>query len=119
MASILETRLDGQAVKSGAGRPAIDKPAPAPVLHRLNRTEYANSIRDLFGVQMDVSGLLPPDDASAGFDNVASGLGISPALIQGYTSAAMQLSRAAVGDMTTPETTAINQAPEKLVQDTH
>ena len=46
------------------------------------------------------AGLLPPDDASEGFDNVASGLGISPALIQGYTTAAMKLSRAAVGDMT-------------------
>src|SRR6185312_2328057 len=85
----------------------------------LNRTEYANAIRDLFGMPMDVSGLLPPDDASEGFDNVASGLGISPALIQGYTSAAMKLSRAAVGDMTTTETTAIYQAPERLAQDKH
>jgi hypothetical protein len=119
MASILETRLDEQPASLVGGRPADGKPTPAAVLHRLNRTEYANSIRDLFGVPLDVRGLLPPDDSSAGFDNVASGLGISPALIQGYTSAAMQLSRAAVGDMTTPDTTAIYQAPEKLVQDTH
>ena len=83
------------------------------VLHRLNRTEYANAIRDLFGMPIDVSGLLPPDDASEGFDNVASGLGLSPALIQGYTTAAMKLSRAAVGDMTATETTAIYQAPER------
>jgi hypothetical protein len=112
MASILETRLDAPAAKASA-------PAPMPALHRLNRTEYANSIRDIFGLPMEVSGLLPPDDSSEGFDNVASGLGISPALIQGYTSAAMKLSRAAVGDMTTTETTAIYQAPEKLAQDQH
>jgi hypothetical protein len=109
MAATLETRLDAHAGNA----------APSPVLHRLNRTEYANSIRDLFGMPVDVSGLLPPDDASEGFDNVASGLGISPALIQGYVSAAMKLSRAAVGDMTTTETTAIYQAPEKLAQDEH
>ncbi len=113
IASILEARLDAQAGQGGGA------PAPAPALHRLNRTEYANAIRDLFGMPADVSGLLPPDDASAGFDNVAAGLGISPALIQGYTSAAMKLSRTAVGDMTTPESTAIYQAPEKLAQDQH
>jgi hypothetical protein len=114
MASILETRIDSEAGKSGVG-----EPAPAAVLHRLNRTEYANSVRDLLGLHTDVSGLLPPDDSSAGFDNVASGLGISPALIQGYTSAAMRLSRAAVGDITTPVTTMIYRTPERLVQDTH
>jgi Protein of unknown function (DUF1592)/Protein of unknown function (DUF1588)/Protein of unknown function (DUF1587)/Protein of unknown function (DUF1585)/Protein of unknown function (DUF1595)/Planctomycete cytochrome C len=114
IASMLEARLDAQAGQGGGGAPA-----PAPALHRLNRTEYANAVRDLFGTPADVSGLLPPDDASAGFDNVAAGLGISPALIQGYTSAAMKLSRTAVGDMTTPESTAIYQAPEKLAQDQH
>jgi hypothetical protein len=114
MASILETRLDAQATTAAAG-----ESPPAPALHRLNRTEYANAVRDLFGMPLDVSGLLPPDDASNGFDNVAAGLGISPALIQGYTSAAMKLSRTAVGDMTATETTAIYQAPEKLVQDKH
>ena len=114
IASVLETRLDAHAAEAAA-----DVQAPAPVLHRLNRTEYANAIRDLFAMPVDVSDLLPPDDASEGFDNVASGLGISPALIQGYTSAAMKLSRAAVGDMTATETTVIYQAPEKLVQDKH
>jgi hypothetical protein len=119
IASTLESRLDEQAGKAGAGQREADALAGTAVLHRLNRTEYANSIRDLFGMTVDITGLLPPDDASSGFDNVASGLGISPALIQGYTSAAMKLSRAAVGDITTPETTAIYQAPEKLVQDQH
>ena len=56
IASTLETRLDAQ----------TERAAPAPALHRLNRTEYANAIRDLFGMPVDVSGLLPPDDASEG-----------------------------------------------------
>ena len=117
IATVLETRLDSQ-VGGAAGSHAAAV-APAPALHRLNRTEYANAVRDLFGMPVNVSALLPPDDASEGFDNVASGLGISPALIQGYTSAAMKLSRAAIGDMTATETTSIYQAPEKLLQDQH
>jgi hypothetical protein len=114
VASVLETRLDEQ-----AGRTATGNATPAPALHRLNRTEYGNVIRDIFGVPLEVTSLLPPDDSSEGFDNVASGLGISPALIQGYVSAAMKVSRDAVGDMSASETTAIYQAPEKLAQDQH
>lgn len=109
VARLLETRLDAQ--------PGM--PPAAPALHRLNRNEYANAIRDLFGMQVDVRGLLPPDDASNGFDNVASGLGISPALIQGYTTAAMKLSRAAVGDMTATESSIVYQIPANLAQDRH
>jgi mono/diheme cytochrome c family protein len=109
IAQLLETRLDAE----GGGV------ATAPALHRLNRSEYANAIRDILGMQVDVSNLLPPDDASNGFDNVASGLGISPALIQGYTTAAMKLSRAAVGDMTATESTVTWQAPANLAQDRH
>jgi hypothetical protein len=120
IATLLETRLDAQSAGAASGgEKNVGVPGPAPALHRLNRTEYANAIRDLFGIPLDVTGLLPPDDASEGFDNVASGLGISPALIQGYTSAAMKLSRAAVGDMTASQTTAIYEAPEKLSQDQH
>lgn len=117
IATVLETRLDSQVGSAAVSHAAAV--APAPALHRLNRTEYANAVRDLFGMPVNVSALLPPDDASEGFDNVASGLGISPALIQGYTSAAMKLSRAAIGDMTATETTSIYQAPEKLLQDQH
>jgi hypothetical protein len=105
----LEKRLDAEV--SGA--------AATPALHRLNRNEYANAIRDIFGMKVDVSAMLPPDDASDGFDNLASGLGISPALIQGYTTAAMKLSRAAVGDMTATESTVSWQNPANLVQDRH
>jgi hypothetical protein len=91
--------------------------AAAPALHRLNRSEYTNAIRDLFGITVDVTGLLPPDDASEGFDNVAAGLSISPALIQGYTTAAMKLARLAVGDISATETTTIYQAPRLLARD--
>jgi hypothetical protein len=109
IAQFLEGRLDAEAAPAAA----------APALHRLNRTEYANVIRDLFDLDVNITDLLPPDDASEGFDNVASGLGISPALIQGYTGAAMKISRLAVGDVAAAETTAIYQAPETLAQDQH
>jgi len=109
LAQQLEARLDAVPPQAGA----------TPALHRLNRTEYANAVRDIFGVPVDVSGLLPPDDASEGFDNVAAGLGISPALVQGYAAAAMKLSRAMTGDMSATETTTVYQAPDKLAQDQH
>lgn len=67
-------------------------------LHRLNRTEYANAIRDLLGLEVDVAGLLPPDGSDFGFDNVASGLQITPALLERYVTAAMRISALAVGD---------------------
>ena len=91
----------------------------APALHRLNRNEYANAIRDIFSLDIEAAALLPQDDASEGFDNIASGLGISPALIQGYTSAATKISRWVVGDMTTTESTQLFKAPAGLTQDQH
>jgi len=105
----LETRLDAEASVRAA----------APALHRLNRIEYANAIRDIFGLAIDAATLLPPDDSSNGFDNVAAGLGVSPALIQAYTTAAMKLSRTMVGDMTATESIAVYQVPTKLAQDQH
>jgi hypothetical protein len=96
------------------------QPVPfAPALHRLNRNEYANAIRDIFGMDVDTTVLLPQDDAIEGFDNIAAGLGFSPALIQGYASAAMKISRWVVGDMTTTESAATFNAPADLAQDKH
>jgi len=64
-------------------RKAAAHPNPGSVvLHRLNRTEYANAIRDLLDLQMDVSTLLPADDSARGFDNVAGSLTISPTLLE-------------------------------------
>jgi hypothetical protein len=88
--SSLETALD---------RAAAAKPNPGTTaLHRLNRTEYANAIRDLLALPVDATTLLPGDDSADGFDNVADVLGVSPILIQGYVSAAAKISRLAVGD---------------------
>lgn len=75
----------------------------SPALHRLNRNEYRNAIRDLLALDIDTSALLPLDNASEGFDNVASGLGFSPALVQGYSSAAQKIARLALGDASTTE----------------
>jgi hypothetical protein len=72
------------------------------VLHRLNRTEYANVIRDLLDLDIDVTTLLPPDDAARGFDNVAGSLTISPTLLEAYTTAAARVSRMAVGFWKSP-----------------
>ena len=70
----------------------------APLLHRLNRGEYANAIRDLLALDVDAAALLPPDDAAGGFDNVADVLGVSPALMERYLAAAGEISAAALGD---------------------
>ena len=84
-------------------RAAAADPNPGrPVLHRLNRTEYANIVRDLLGLEVHVESLLPPDDMSQGYDNMSDVLTVSPALLQGYISAAGKISRLAVGD---PEAT--------------
>ena len=72
----------------------------APALHRLNRTEYGNAVRDLLDLPIDAAALLPGDDSSEGFDNMASVLSVSPALMQAYVSAAAKISRLAVGDPT-------------------
>jgi len=72
------------------------------VLHRLNRTEYANAIRDLLDMQIDVTALLPPDDSANGFDNIAGSLTISPTLLESYTTAAARVARMAVGYWKSP-----------------
>jgi mono/diheme cytochrome c family protein len=74
----------------------------AIVLHRLNRTEYANAIRDLLDLEVDASTLLPPDDSARGFDNIAGSLTISSTLLEAYVSAATRVSRMAVGYWKTP-----------------
>jgi mono/diheme cytochrome c family protein len=69
-----------------------------PVLHRLNRAEYANAIRDLLALNVDAAALLPPDDSAYGFDNISDALGLSPALQEHYLSAALKIGALAVGD---------------------
>jgi hypothetical protein len=77
-------------------------PPGSVVLHRLNRTEYANAIRDLLDLRIDVSALLPPDDSAHGFDNIAGSLTISPTLLESYATAAARVSRMAVGYWKSP-----------------
>ena len=72
-------------------------PGRTEAFHRLNRVEYRNAIRDLLGVEIEVSSLLPADDASYGFDNMAGVLKLSQSLLERYLSAARKISRAAVG----------------------
>ena len=67
------------------------------LIHRVNRTEYANGIRDLLGLDVDVASLLPADDAISGFDNNAAALGSSPVLLERYLSAAQRIAPLAVG----------------------
>jgi hypothetical protein len=110
-AASLETRLDqAAAAHSNPGRPA---------LHRLNRTEYANSIRDLLDVRVDVASLLPTDDMSHGFDNMADALTVSPALMEGYIRAAGKISRLAVGDPDVTPAVATFQLSKSVSQMRH
>jgi hypothetical protein len=75
---------------------------PAPGLHRLNRTEYTNAIRDLLALEVDATKFLPADDSTRGFDNIAGALTMSPALMEAYLSAAGKISRLAIGDVSAP-----------------
>ena len=85
----LEGTLDAQALKN-------PDPGHKPV-HRLNRTEYGNAVRDLLDLKVDVASLLPADDESHGFDNIAGVLRVSPSLLEQYLSAARKISSLAIG----------------------
>jgi hypothetical protein len=76
---------------------ADPNPGRTEAFHRLNRKQYQNAVRDLLNLDIDVTALLPPDDASYGFDNIAGVLKISPTLMERYLTAAQKISRTAVG----------------------
>jgi len=88
-------------------------------MHRLNRAEYANAIRDLLGLEVDATALLPPDDESDGFDNIADVLKVSPSLMERYLSASWNISRDAIGDSRIVPTTATYRVRPDLSQDQH
>jgi hypothetical protein len=106
----LESTLDSAAAANpNAGR--------VPV-HRLNRAEYANAIRDLLGLDIDSRGVLPADDSDQeGFDNVASVLTVSPALLENYLAAARMISRLAVGDTSRKPMVDVFKVERDMVQD--
>jgi hypothetical protein len=91
---------------------------PPPGLHRLNRTEYANAIRDLIALNVDATTFLPPDDSTRGFDNIAGALTMSPALMEAYLSAAGKISRLATGAVSAP-TQAVFEVPPDTAQNHH
>ncbi len=91
------------AIENELDRAAVAHPhLPAPGVHRVNRTEYANAIRSLVALDIDSAAFLPADDSSYGFDNVVTGLEVSPALVEGYVEAAAKISRLALGHETGP-----------------
>ncbi len=110
-ASYLESQLDAAALANPyAGR---------PLLHRMNRAEYANAIRDLLALDVDAATLLPPDDSAYGFDNVSDVLGVSPSLQERYLSAAATISALAVGDTRVNAGTTTYRIRQDLSQNEH
>jgi mono/diheme cytochrome c family protein len=108
LAAGLEAELDRHAIVQ----------LPPPGLHRLNRSEYQNAIRDLLGLEVDAAKFLPTDDSTAGFDNMAGTLVMSPPLLEAYLSAAGRISRLAVGTALAPTQT-VYRVPEDATQDYH
>ena len=89
LASTLEAQADARAPETAPGRRTFQ---------RLNRAEYAQSVHDLLGLDIDAGDYLPLDTKSANFDNIADAQLLSPTVMQGYLTAAAEISRLAVGD---------------------
>jgi mono/diheme cytochrome c family protein len=108
-ASHLESELD---------RAAAEKPNPGrtAAFHRINRVEYQNAIRDILGLEIEVAGLLPGDDAAFGFDNIGEMLTVSPDLLERYLSAANKITRLAVGDPSLQLGSATYEVSQYLLQ---
>ncbi|HUQ50882.1 MAG TPA: DUF1587 domain-containing protein, partial [Gammaproteobacteria bacterium] len=107
----LERRLDEAASSS-------PEPGQASI-HRLNRTEYGNAVRDLVALDVDAAEFLPADDEAYGFDNIADVLRVSPSLLEQYLAASAKIAALAVGDPNTPAVTAVYRAPSDLAQASH
>ena len=105
----LETQLD---------RAALSSPDPGrPTVHRLNRVEYVNAVRDLLALDVNGDSLLPADETGYGFDNIADVLSLSPGLLERYMSAAWKISRMALGDSTTTATNEEYELSQLVVQE--
>jgi mono/diheme cytochrome c family protein len=109
-----------RSLEASLDRAALASVRPGrPLVHRLNRAEYANAIRDLLALDIDPAPLLPADDSSAGFDNIADVLGLSPVLIESYLSAAGQISALAIGDPRTPPIGEVYRVRQDASQSRH
>ena len=111
----LVTTLSGALDEAARANPNPGRPA----LHRLNRTEYAYTIRDLLDLEVDPATLLPPDDSAYGFDNVADVLGVNATLMEQYVSAAGKVSSLAVGDPDVSPAAEVYTIPQDASQDRH
>ncbi|MGH9785419.1 MAG: DUF1587 domain-containing protein, partial [Terriglobia bacterium] len=108
-AAYLETELDRLAAANpNPGRPAV---------HRLNRAEYSNAIRDLLAVDIDAGSLIPADDSGHGFDNIGDVLTVSPSLLDRYLSAARKVADLAMGDPGIRPAVETHTVPRSLKQD--
>src|SRR5687768_16060636 len=115
VATFLESELD----RAEAARPHLGK---LPLTYRLSRTEYRNAVRDLLALEslpreVSVDYLLPPDNISSGFDNIADLLFISPSNMERYLDAARKISRLAVGDPAMPVMVNIHRLDPEHPQD--
>ena len=113
--------LEGELDRAAAAKPM---PGASPAFHRLSRTEYKYTIRDLLALpdlpqEMDVDVVLPPDSSTTGFDNLAELLFVSPTLLEGYLSVAQKISRLAVGDPAIEPIVETYRFPSDLRQDQH
>jgi hypothetical protein len=108
LVTAFESRMDRHAALN-------PNPGSRP-FQRLNRAEYANAVRDLLHLDLDVSTYLPPDTISHGFDNVADAQTFSPTLMDGYLRAASQISRLAVGDRNASATSTTYKIPRAASQ---
>jgi hypothetical protein len=111
LVTFLETSID---------RGALAKPNPGrSPLHRLNRAEYANAVRDLLALDVDAPTLLPADDESSGFDNIADVLKVSPSLLEQYLTASRKISSLAVGDSDVTPASQMYRVPPDRSQEDH
>ena len=111
LVSFLETTID---------RAALAKPDPGrSPLHRLNRAEYANAIRDLLALDIDATAFLPADDEANGFDNIADVLKVSPSLLEQYLTASRKIASLAVGDPNIAPVSAVYRVPPDRAQADH
>ncbi len=106
----IETALDRASAQAA-------NPGRVDTFHRLNRAEYRNAIRDLLDLDINVSALLPSDDASYGFDNMAGVLKLSPAVLERYLAVANKISRQAVNPPDTPVAETFKVSPERSQND--
>ncbi len=111
LVAYLENSLDAAAAAS-------PNPGPAAI-HRLNRTEYGNAIRDLLALDIDAADFLPADDEGYGFDNIADILRVSPSLLESYLDGSAKIAALAVGDPNIKAVSSVYRAPADLSQREH